>query len=56
MQRLHHQGQMASEHQASLVNQLNQIGVGCAARARCNHRPAGEIFGYDANGFQADGD
>ena len=51
LQRLQRQSQVASGHQSSLVNQLNQIALRCAARATHDDRPAEEILGYDANGL-----
>ena len=51
LQRLQRQRQVACGHQASLVNQLNQIALRCAARATQDDRPADEILGYDVNGL-----
>jgi antitoxin VapB len=50
-QRLQQQGQAASKVQASLVNQLDQIGLRCAARAIRDSRTADAILGYDATGL-----
>ena len=50
-QRLQQQGQAASRVQASLVNQLDQIGLRCAARAIRDSRTADSILGYDATGL-----
>lgn len=51
LQRLQHQGQVASRYQASLVHQLDQIGLRCAARAIQDSRSADDILGYDATGL-----
>ena len=51
LQRLQRQGQVASRHQASLVNQLDQIGLRCAARTIQDGRTADEILGFDATGL-----
>ena len=48
-ERLQIQRLVASGHQASLVNQLNQIGLRCAARATRDDRSADEILGYHVN-------
>ncbi len=48
-ERLQIQGLVASGHQASLVNQLNQIGLRCAPRAVQDDRSADEILGYHVN-------
>ncbi len=50
-QRLQQQGQVASRVQASLVDQLDQIGLRCAARAIRDTRSADAILGYDATGL-----
>ena len=50
-QRLRQQGQVASRVQASLVHQLDQIGLRCAARAIRDTRSADVILGYDATGL-----
>lgn len=51
LHRLQGRSQVASSHLASLVNQLDQIGLRCAARATQDDRPAEEILGYDVNGL-----
>lgn len=48
-ERLQSQRLVADGHQASLVNQLNQIGLRCAARAVQDDRAADEILGYHVN-------
>jgi hypothetical protein len=50
-QRLQQQAQAASQVQASLVHQLDQLGLRCAARAIHDSRTADEILGYDATGL-----
>lgn len=50
-QRLQQQAEAASQVQASLVHQLDQIGLRCAARAIHDSRTADEILGYDATGL-----
>lgn len=50
-QRLQQQVQAASRAQASLVQQLDQIGLCCAARAISDSRSAEAILGYDATGL-----
>ena len=51
LQRLQCQRQIASQYQASLVNQLNLIGLRCAARTIQDGRTADEILGYDGSGL-----
>lgn len=50
-QRLQRQAQAASRLQASLVHQLDQIALRCAARAIHDSRSADAILGYDATGL-----
>lgn len=50
-QRLQQQAQAASQVQAGLVHQLDQLGLRCAARAVYDSRTADEILGYDATGL-----
>jgi antitoxin VapB len=45
LQRLQHQRQVASRQQASLVDQLDQIGLRCASRTIQDGRTADEILG-----------
>ena len=50
-QRLQLQAQAASTVQASLVQQLDQIGLRCAGRAIRDSRSAEAVLGYDATGL-----
>ena len=50
-QRLQQHAQAASRVQASLVQQLDQIGVRCASRAIRDSRSPEAILGYDATGL-----
>ena len=50
-QRLQLQAQAASTVQASLAQQLDQIGLRCAGRPIRDSRPAEAILGYDATGL-----
>ena len=50
-QRLQQQAQAASQVQAGLVHQLDQLGLRCAARAINDSRTADEILGYDRSGL-----
>lgn len=51
LHRLQGRRQVESSNQASLVKQLDQIGLRCAALATQDYRPAEEILGYDAIGL-----
>jgi antitoxin VapB len=51
LQRLQHQRHVAGRQQASLVDQLDQIGLRCASRTIQDGRTADEILGYDTTGL-----
>ena len=51
LQRLQHQAQVRSQVKASLVDQLDQIGMRCSARPIHDSRSADAILGHDATGL-----